>query len=268
MIESFISAGDAVLRYVRYGKGEKCVLMLHGYGESLEVWEDIGGQLGKEFSVVAVDLPGSGMSTYGDREVISIDYMAQCVAEVLTKVGVESYSIVAHSMGGYVAAALAEVDSDRVEKVVMFHSSPTGDTEQKREIREREMAVIEAGKKEMLAESNPSKGFAPQNVKRCEDAIDEKIEQFMLTDDEALVATLKGMAQREDRTASFSAFCDKKPVLFVFGAFDPYIGVEAREYIEEKFKSARFVMLENSAHMGFKEQPDESLALLLDFLGN
>lgn len=265
-MEAFISVDGAVARYSRYGKGEKVVVFLHGYGESIEVWEEIGSSLGKEFNIVAVDLPGSGLSTYGGQEPLTIAYMADFVAQVMTKLSVEEYSVVAHSMGGYVAAALMERDETRLQKVVMFHSLPYGDSEAKREIREREMAIIESGKKEMLAQSNPSKGFAPQNVKRCSEAIDEKIEQFMLTDDADLVVTLKAMAARRDLTETFNKFSQVKPVLMVFGLFDPYISEELRERAVADFPKMGVEILENSAHMGFKEEFQRSVEVLQEFL--
>lgn len=264
-MEAFISAGDAVVRYARFGKGERSLVLLHGYAESIEVWEAFGGQLGKYFDVIAIDLPGSGLSTWGDREVVTIDFMAQTVAAALTKLGVEHYDVIGHSMGGYVAVAMAELDSARVDSVVLFHSAPSADTEDKRANREREIALITEGKKELLATINPEKGFAATNLKRCEEAIDEKCEQYMLTPDEALIATLKGMATRADRSDFFDQMSRRIPALIIFGAHDNYIPAEAQISIKERFPSAQTATLERSGHMGFIEQPAESLTILTEF---
>lgn len=264
-MEAFISAGDVIVRYARYGKGERVVVLLHGYAESIEVWESLGGQLGKSADVIAVDLPGSGISDWGGREVISIDFMAQTVASLITKLGIEHYNVIGHSMGGYVAVALADIDQERVDSLVLFHSSPFGDTEDKRLNREREIRLIEEGKKELLASINPEKGFATANLHRCEEAIDEKFEQFMLTPDEALIATLKGMANRADRTDSFDATSKRIATLMIFGADDHHISAETRAAMIERFPLAQNALLERSGHMGFIEQPAESLHILTEF---
>lgn len=264
-MEAFISAGEVIVRYARYGKGDRTIVLLHGYAESIEVWDSIGGALGKSYDVIVVDLPGSGISTWADREVISIDFMAETVAALLSKLGVDRYSVIGHSMGGYVAVALGELDEKRVESLILFHSSPCGDTEEKRAAREREMAVIAEGKKELLASINPEKGFATANIGRCEEAIDEKFEQFMLTDDRALMATLKGMASRADRTEFFDAMSRRIPTLMIFGADDHHISAEAREWMIERFPAAKSTLLDRSGHMGFIEQPTESLAILNKF---
>ncbi len=265
-MEAFLSVNDVVVRYADYGKGEQVVVMLHGYGQSIELLEEFGGRLGKSYRVIAIELPGSGLSTYGDLESISMEFMAEVVAGTLTKLGVESYNLLAHSMGGYVASVLVDIDRDRIQRLVMFHSLPIADSELSREKREREIALILAGKKEMLVSLNPLKGFSKLNERRCSDQIEEKIEQFLLTDDAALVATLKGMAQRSDRTESIRSFSAANPVLFIFGADDPYISNEVWVKVLEELPKASFEVLENSGHMGFCEELDRSEELVRKFL--
>lgn len=266
-MEAFISAGDAVVRYSRYGVGERTVLLLHGYGQSMDTFEEFGGQLGKKYRVVTVDLPGSGFSTYGTREVITTDYMAEVVMELITKLGIEKYSVVGHSMGGYVAAALSEKDSERVEKIVMFHSLAVGDSDEKRAKRKQEIELLKAGKKELLAGLNPLKGFAEANKKRCEDDIDEKVEQFLMTDDDALVATLEGLMERPDRTSALKTFAESKPLAFIFGMHDDYIPFKWKEEMEKEIPNAKYYVLENSGHMGYREEKGVSLTMLEVFLG-
>ncbi len=261
-----MAVNDIVVRYADYGKGEKVVVMLHGYGQSIELLEEFGGKLGKSFRVVAIDLPGSGLSTYGERESISMEFMADTVSAALTKLGVESYSLIAHSMGGYVASVLVQSDSKRIERLIMFHSLPKGDSEGSRAKREREITLIEAGKKEMLVSLNPLKGFAKANARRCEDQIEEKIEQFMLTDDDALIATLRGMAEREDRTEALDIFSKERPLLFIFGGSDPYIPTEIWQEVIEKLPNAKVEILENSGHMGFVEEVERSVEIVANFI--
>lgn len=267
IMEAFTRVGTLTVRYSRIGKGDKTIVLLHGYGESIEIFDDLAGQLGKHCDVIALDLPGSGLSTWGDQGALSIELMAQCVSGLIAKLGVERYGIVAHSMGGYVAVALAESDGDRIDQLVMFHSSPFADSTEKRTNREREVALIRSGKKELLSTLNPERSFAEQNWRRCGDAIDEKTEQFMLTPDDALVATLKAMANRADRSEFFSRFARQKDVLLIFGAHDHYIPGDVRQAIIERLDGAKVAMLDKSGHMGFIEEPRLSAQILSDFFG-
>lgn len=257
-------AGDTPVRYSDAGRGTQVVLLLHGYLESIEVWEDFAGMLGRDYRVICVDLPGHGFSDWGGREVIGIDYMADTVAAVLAAVGVERCTAVGHSMGGYVALALAENHPERVEGLVLFHSSPNADTPEKAANRLREIELIEAGKKEMLARVNPGKGFAEANLRRCVEAIEELAEQVMLTEDEAIAAVLRGMAQRPDRNGAMRKLTI--PELMIFGRGDNYIPVASAEAMAAAQPQARVAWLDGSGHMGFVEQPAVALEVLTDFL--
>lgn len=67
---------------------------------------------------IFIDLPGHGNSALTDNsERPSIEFMAHEVLKVLNFLKIESYSIVGHSMGGYVGLLVKEMDS-RCEKVV------------------------------------------------------------------------------------------------------------------------------------------------------
>lgn len=263
-MEKFIMSADTATRYSDFGKGDKVICLLHGYLESIEVWDHFGGILGKHFRVIAIDLPGHGLSDWGSREVITVDYMAQIVAGVLRKIGVAKCCIIGHSMGGYVAAAIAELYPELVESLIFFHSSPTGESPVKAEQRKREIELIAAGKKEMLAGVNPGRGFAPQNTQRYSDAIDELSEQVMMTEDQAIIATLRGLMQRPDRSDVIARL--NAPVLFIFGCFDNYIPVEAAEAILTKVPKAQVAWLDNSGHSGFIEQPQESSRIIAHFI--
>lgn len=257
-------AGGTPVRYADAGRGTQVILLLHGYLESIEVWEDFAGMLGKEYRVIRMDLPGHGFSDWGGRETIGIDYMADTAAALLEVIGVEKCTVAGHSMGGYVALALAANHPEKVEGLVLFHSSPNADTPEKAANRQREIELVEAGKKEMLARVNPGKGFAAANLRRCAEAIEDLAEQVMLTEDEAIVAVLRGMAQRPDRNEAMRRL--GIPELMIFGRGDNYIPVAAAEAMAAAQPQAQTAWLENSGHMGFVEQPAESLAILRDFL--
>ena len=60
---------------------------------------------------IFIDLPGHGASELSDfSETPSIDFMADEVLKVLNLLTLESYSIIGHSMGGYVGLLLKEKD--------------------------------------------------------------------------------------------------------------------------------------------------------------
>ena len=165
MKERFLMAGSTALHISDSGKGDKCVVLLHGYLESLYVWEDFLPLLTDKVRVITVDIPGHGISEV-KGEVHTMEQMADVLHDMIDALGLERVTMVGHSMGGYIALAFCAAYPDRLDGVVLLSSSPNPDTELKRENRRREIALVKAGKKDALARVAPEAGFAEQNRAR------------------------------------------------------------------------------------------------------
>ena len=263
MIEKFIMAGPTALHVCDSQKGDKCVVLLHGYLESMLVWEDFVPFLYKELRVVTLDLPGHGISVVTGEE-HSMEFLADTVADALRALGIPRCTLVGHSMGGYVALAFCERHPDMLNGVVLLSSTPNADTPEKSENRRREIALVKAGKKDALARVAPEAGFAEDNRTRMKDYIEDLTEQVAVTEDEGIVALLNGMIARKDQNEMLRA--SKVPQLFILGRKDNYIPVEAAEKMVKEHPQARVVWLENSGHMGFLEEPETTARAILDFV--
>jgi pimeloyl-ACP methyl ester carboxylesterase len=264
MKERFIMAGSTPLHIADSGKGEKCVVLLHGYLESMYVWDDFVPLLTPSVRVITVDIPGHGISTV-QGEVHTMEYVADVLHDMLDVLGIDKVTMVGHSMGGYVTLAFCSKYAERLDGLVLLSSSPFADTEQKRENRLREIVLVKAGKKELLARVAPEAGFAPQNRKRLKDYIADLTECVYVTEDEGIVALLGGMIERVDQNAMLAA-CGVRQ-LFILGKHDGYIPVEAAESFIALNPQAEVAWLENSGHMGFIEEPAACAQALLDFVG-
>ena len=263
MIEKFIMAGPTALHVCDSQQGDKCVVLLHGYLESMLVWEDFVPCLYKEVHVVTLDLPGHGISVVTGEE-HSMEFLADTVAEGLRALGIERCTLVGHSMGGYVALAFCDRHPEMLDGLVLLSSTPNADTPEKAENRRREIALVKAGKKEMLARVAPEAGFAEENRPRMKDQIEDLAEQVVVTEDEGIVALLNGMIARRDRNEMLRE--TKVPVLFILGRRDNYIPVEAAEKMVAEHPEAQVVWLENSGHMGFLEEPEAAAQAILGFV--
>lgn len=264
MTEKFIMAGQTALHVCDSEAGDKCVVLLHGYLESMLVWDDFVPLLYKRVRVVTLDLPGHGISVVAG-ETHTMEFLADTVAAGIRALGIGRCTVVGHSMGGYVALALCERHPELLDGLVLFSSTPNPDTPEKAENRRREIALVRAGKKEALARVAPAAGFAPENRTRMQEAIEELAEQVFVTEEEGIVALLNGMIARKDQNEMLRE--TKVPVLFILGRKDNYIPVEAAEKMVAEHPEAQVVWLENSGHMGFLEQPEAAADALLSFVG-
>lgn len=237
-------------------------MLLHGYLESLLVWEDFVPYLYKEVRVVTLDLPGHGISVVTGA-VHTMDFLADTVADALKALGIGRCTLVGHSMGGYVALAFCERHPEMLDGVVLLSSTPNPDTPEKAENRRREIALVEAGKKEMLARVAPAAGFAEENRARMRDEIEDLTEQVFVTEDEGIVALLGGMiaagtrtkccARRRSRSFSYSV---EKTVT--------YRPKPPKRWLRSTAGAGR--MAGKSGHMGFLEEPEAAAQAILDFV--
>lgn len=264
MTEKFIMAGPTALHICDSQSEGPCVVLLHGYLESLLVWDDFVPLLvGRGLRVVTLDLPGHGISEVAGP-IHTMEFLADTVAAALTALGIGRATVVGHSMGGYVALALCEGHPDRLDGLVLLSSTPNADTPEKAENRRREIALVEAGRKELLARTAPEAGFAEENRRRLGGAIEDLAEQVVITEDAGIVALLRGMIARPDRNEMLRA--TRVPHLFILGRKDGYIPAEAAQRMVADHPGAEVVWLENSGHMGFLEEPEAAAQALCDFV--
>ena len=263
MKEKFLMAGPVALHVADSGKGEKCVVLLHGYLESMYVWDDFTPLLTPQVRVVTVDIPGHGISqVLGEKH--TMEQMAGVVRDMLDALDIERCTLVGHSMGGYITLAFAALYPERLDGLVLLSSTPNPDTDPKRENRQREIELVKAGKKDALARVAPEAGFAEQNRRRLKDYIDDLTECVHITEDDGIVALLGGMMERADQNEMMRKLT--VPQLFIMGKKDPYIPLEAAEAIVASHPQAKVSWLDESGHMGFIEQPAECAAALLEFV--
>ena len=243
--------------------GEKCVVLLHGYLESMIVWDEFVDLLKDKVRVVTLDLPGHGISNV-IGEVHTMEYLAKCVGDAMAALGIERYSMVGHSMGGYVSLAMLDDYRDHLDNIILLSSTTSADSQEKCDRRRREIELIKAGKKNTLARLVPHAGFAPENVKRLQDYIEDISELILMTEDEGVIAILGGMIERQSRGDMLRE--SGIPHLFIFGRHDYYIPEEVAEEMIAEDPTARVVWLEHSGHMGFMEEPELCANAILDMI--
>ena len=263
MTEKFIMAGETPMHVADTERGEQCVVLLHGYLESMLVWDEFVDLLKRDLRVVTLDLPGHGVSMI-NGEVHTMEYLADCVALTMEALGIDKYSVVGHSMGGYVALAMLDKYAKHLENITLLSSTTSADSQEKCDRRRREIELIKAGKKNTLARLVPHVGFAAQNVNRLKDYIEDIRELILISEDEGVIAILGGMIERKSRGEQLRD--SGIPHLFIFGRHDYYIPQVVADEMIEQDPNAKVVWLEESGHMGFYEEPEKCAEAILNMI--
>jgi pimeloyl-ACP methyl ester carboxylesterase len=118
-------AVDGARIYVRTGGQGPAVVLLHGYGETGDMWAPLAARLAKDHTVVVPDLRGMGLS---DHPVGGYDKKTQAhdIAGVLDALKIGKVEVVAHDIGNMVAYAFAAQDPDRVTKLALLDAPIPG----------------------------------------------------------------------------------------------------------------------------------------------
>ena len=250
------------ISYLKTGSGNTIVL-LHGYLESKEIWEDFAGDLAGKFKLIIPDLPGHGKSKLPAGG-LTVDKMADAVKEVLDFENIEKCFLVGHSMGGYAALAFLDLFPERLSALSLFHSSPYADTDEKRINRDREINIIRQGKKAQVYTAHFPKTFAKENADKFAGEIKKMNERAKNMNDEGIIAALEAMKARPDRSSLLKN--TNVPMQYIIGEKDNFIPMSILEKLKLP-ENSELVVLENSGHMGFIEEKENSLRAISGFYG-
>jgi pimeloyl-ACP methyl ester carboxylesterase len=266
----FAVVGGHRLRFVRTGRGPSVVLV-HGFGSSLYTWKDVIAGLAADHDVVALDLPGFGLS---DRPPdLSIEELPRAVVGLMDRLEIRSAALVGSSMGGAAVAIVAGRRPERASALVLvdaagFHLGPG----------ERPFFV-------RLAMS-PLGGLLsrlPGQRLFVELALRDVLREPRLLTDERVAEYLQGTRQPGSPAAirSLGASLEERygavedalpgvraPALVVWGRDDGWIPVADAERFRAAIAGARLVTIAGCGHLPQEQKPQELLRVLLEFLSS
>lgn len=246
------------------GKGSPVVL-LHGYLESSEIWDSFAEKLMPDFRVITVDLPGHGQSEiFGP--VHTMEFMAIVIKALLDNLHIQNAFICGHSLGGYVALAFLELYNENLSGYCLFHSHPFADSKEAMEKRLREIAIVKAGKKELMYPDNVTNMFSPSNLDMFQHQLQRSKVIASKIPAEGIIAVLKGMIDRPSRLSLMEK--GEAPCLWILGSMDNYIPCESMQERVKLPANSRVVVLKNSGHIGFIEEEDLSVKMIKNFVNS
>jgi len=276
-------AGKKII-YHLYGNG-KPVMLIHGFGETCDVWKNQIDFLKDNFLMIVPDLPGSGqsemiddMSMEGMAEVIKLIFdreenLQQSESPQVSPTGGDlegaspsgrGATLIGHSMGGYITLAFVKKYSHYLTSFGLFQSSAYADSEEKKATRKKGIEFIqEHGAFEFLKTTSLNL-FSPHSKQQKPDMIEEFIRGLKNFSASALVSYYKAMMQRSDSTELLKS--TSLPVLFIMGEFDAAVPLQDGLKLSLLPEKSYIHILHQSGHMGMLEEEEKSNHLLYKFL--
>ena len=242
------------------------VILLHGFGASLDTWEPWAQALSARFRVIRIDLPGFGLTgpdptgDYTDARAMKI------LTDLMDQLGVERACLIGNSLGGRIVWNFAALYPERVTRIVLV--SPDG-------FASPGFAYDKASKTPLMMRALPY--VAPRGLLRASLAAayarPEALNETTLTRYRDMMlapgvrpAILSRMGQviLHDPTPILARI--RAPTLLLWGEKDGMIPISnAADYLRD-IPHATLVRLPDLGHVPFEEDPINSLAPVELFL--
>ena len=252
--DKYAKLGENKIHYKSFGKGKDALVLVHCWTCNLELWRDHIPELSKRARVVALDLPGHGLSDKPETT-YSMDFFADAIDAVMKDAGVEHAVLVGHSMGTPVIRQFYRKYPQKTLALVIVDGAlrPFGTKEQREQFTAplRGPQYKEAGV-QMFDSMSPTLSQADKERVKA---------SFVSTPQYVIVSSMEAMWTDTLYTP------DKinVPVLAIL-AKSPFWPPDTEQFLRSLAPDLTFQMWEGVSHFLFMERPKEFDAAVIAFL--
>ena len=247
------------------------LLLLHGSNASFMTWEPWSKSLSDRFHVIALDLPGHGLTGAVPNHDYSGAGMVKFVDEFADAEHLQSFALAGNSMGGGVAAQYAEDHPHRVSKLILVDAGG--------------MWTKMGDKIPLAFKLAGSPWFKPVMLHVTPRALvseglnDAIVRKAVIND--AMIDWYWDFARMEGtREATFERFSErsgmnyvhdhigqiKAPTLILWGEQDHLIPVESAHAYNKAIAGSKLIVYPATGHIPMEEVADQSSADVRAFL--
>lgn len=247
---------DLKINYSIKGEG-KNILLLHGWGCNLNIFNKITDNLSKSHCVFSIDLPGFGKSDEPKKS-WNIDEYTNFVIEFIKEMNINEISFIGHSFGGRIIIKMFEKELPfKIDKIVLIDSA--GIKQKKNSDDSLKVKSRKALKKVI---------FNKVTNKVLPGVLD-KIKSNMGSEDyrkaTPIMRDVLVKAVNEDLTNTLPKI--NVPTLLIWGTLDTATPIEDAYTMERLIPNAGLVELKGRTHYSFLEEPITVNKVLDSFFG-
>ena len=232
------------------GNGEKRLLFIHGFASSQEAWKWITPAFENDYTLVLVDLIGSGKSdkrAYDEERYQSLMGYVDDLIEVCDALEMKDTVIIGHSVGGTIGLLLANKRPDLVKQVQMIGASP-------RYLNDLPDYIG---------------GFERENVEQILEMMELNYAGWASYLAPVALPEVEGSTHTQYVEASFIS-SDLKEVetdtVILQCSEDSFVPIEAAEYMAQEIKNSHLHVLSAKGHYPHVSHPEETIAAIKRYL--
>jgi pimeloyl-ACP methyl ester carboxylesterase len=119
-------ANGLEFKYREWGdtRTKHALILLHGFGETSVIWDDLAGDLAREYRVIALDQRGHGHTDRAPDRNYSRTSQVEDLEALIGNFGLRTVTLVGHAMGGANALCYAAEHPDVVTALIVIESAP------------------------------------------------------------------------------------------------------------------------------------------------
>lgn len=240
-----IKVKDVDLHYIEYGNRDgETIVLLHGWGQNIEMMRPLGDPLSKENRIIIFDLPGYGGSSEPTFPWSVYDY-AEAINEVLKYLKVKNPIVMGHSFGGKIGLVYASKYSTK--KLILFGSPYCCEVDHL----SFKTKVLKTLKKVPLLKK--MEGFAKKHV----GSVDYRNASDIMR--KILVLTVNLDIRDDIKSITCST-------LIIWGTLDEAVPLKRAYEIESMIPDAAVIELEGRSHYAYLEELGRVLQIVRNFI--
>jgi pimeloyl-ACP methyl ester carboxylesterase len=243
-----IDVGGHQLRYRSEGEGDRTIVLLHGFAETIAIWEKLLPELSGLGRLLVLEQRAHGWSSAPEPPYVWED-LAGDVLKALDGLGIAKATLIGHSLGGIVALMVAKIAPERVDELVLIGTTTESTAGQQKSLDE----IVKSGRMNGL-EGLAHAIWGPMSRKRVEGQPVGLTEVARLLQHLGQESLTPGLASIRTRTLCLAGTDDSgwpDAVAKVVGALG----------------SAESEGIEGADHWPHQRRPAETAAVIRRFLG-
>lgn len=235
------------VNHICYGKMEAkdTIVLLHGWGQNIEMMRPVGDAFSTYFKIVILDLPGYGKSSEPPFAWSIYDY-TDFIYEFLKKLKIENPILIGHSFGGKISLEYAS--KYECKKLVLF-ASPF-----KKEFEKQPLKVKILKQMKKIPGLNKLESWAKKHV----GSTDYRNASPLMR--EVLVKTVNLDITNDVK----KILC---PTLIFWGTLDSAVNISSAYELEKYIADAGLIVYEGCTHYAYLERLGNVIVTLKQFFG-